>query len=121
MLSRFASIALVTVLVCTLGGPTAFARASSDPEVKLKVGEAVPETRIDLEKGTKSDPKLRADLLDLVAKAKAGKVSLADPQIQAAKRNNLSKGQKIAIGVGIAVAVVVVVVAVSHRGPGRVF
>lgn len=39
----------------------------------------------------------------------------AKSQIQPAKRNNWSKGTKIAVGVGIAVAVVVVILVVRHK------
>lgn len=109
MLNKFASLALVIALVCTLGGTSAIARASSDPEVKPKAGEAAPESRTEIKKDTRSDTKLRADVLTLVADAKAGKIAPSAAQMQPAKSNNLSKGTKIAIGVGIAVAVVAVV------------
>jgi hypothetical protein len=109
MLKKFASLMLVFALICTLG-TFAFASTQSDPELdSVGVSAALglsPVTR------TKAKPneKLRADMLKLVADAKAGKVALAErPQIQPAKSNNLSKRTKIAIGVGIAIAVVAVI------------
>lgn len=112
MLNKFASLALVIALVCTLGGTSAFARASSDPEVKPKAGEAAPESRAEIKKDTRSVPanvRLKADMDRLVADAKAGKIAPSAAQMQPAKSNNLSKGAKIAIGVGIVVAVVAIV------------
>jgi hypothetical protein len=121
MLNKFASLAVVIALVCTLGGTSAFANTPSDADAKSKLVETPSEVGGTAKNEAKPNEKLRADMLKLVADAEAGKVKpAARPQIQPAKSNNLSKGAKIAIGVGIAVAVIVVMVAVANRGPGGV-
>ena len=75
-------------------------------------------------KEAQPDKKLKADLLQLVADAKAGKAGTTMPRrYQPPQSNNLSKGKKIAIGVGIAAAVtIIIIVAIRPRatGPGRV-
>jgi hypothetical protein len=110
MFNKFASFALVIALVCPLGGTSAFANTPSDPEGKAKGAETPTESGSGARTKAEPNEKLRADMLTLVAHAKAGKVApAAKPQIQPAKSNNLSKGTKIAIGVGIAVAVVAIV------------
>jgi hypothetical protein len=116
MFNKFASFALVIALVCTLGETSAFGKTSSDPEGKAKMAETSTESSSAARTEAKPNEKLRADMLKLVAHAKAGKVApAARPQIQPAKSNNLSKGAKIAIGVGIAVAVIAVIVIVHTR------
>ncbi len=122
MLKRFASAALVAALICSLGGTSAFADTAPQPDNKS--GEAAPRAGTGTEAGkeAQANEKLKADILKRVADAKAGKTAMAFPRPQQPpQRNNLSKGQKIAIGVGIAVAVIVVAVAVAGRNtPGRV-
>ncbi len=122
MLKRFASAALVAALVLSLGGTSAFADTAPQPDNKS--GEAAARAGTGTEAGKEAQPneKLKADILKLVADAKAGKTGMAFPRPQQPpQRNSLSKGQKIAIGVGIAVAVIVVAVAVAGRNtPGRV-
>ena len=109
MLNKFASVVLITALVCTLGGSSAFASNPSQPETKPALAETRSESGA-TRKEAQPNERLRADMVKLVTDAKAGKVApSARPQIQPAKSNNLSKGTKIAIGVGIAVAVVAVV------------
>jgi hypothetical protein len=116
MLNRFASLVLVAALVCTLGGTSAFAKTPSQPDDKSKEVEAPPDSDATTKKEGQPNERLKADMVKLVAEAKAGKVKpTAQPQIQPAKSNNLSKGTKIAIGVGVAVAVVAVIVIVRLK------
>jgi len=110
MLERCATVVLITALVCTLGGSPAFADNSSRPDTKSDVAETRLESGAATKKEAHPNEKLKADIAELVADAKAGKVAPVErPQIQPAKSNNLSKRAKIAIGVAIAVAVVAVV------------
>ncbi|HEY0377300.1 MAG TPA: hypothetical protein VGC87_10105 [Pyrinomonadaceae bacterium] len=79
---------------------------------------SLAETRPEDKAGEVSQETLRADIIKLVAEARAGSKTVAPPrpQIQTSKGNNLSRGTKIAIGVGIALAVVVIIaVAVNKR------
>jgi len=108
-----------------LCGTSAFAGTSSTSSESADVANVtgnVPE-----KKEAQPDLQLKGKMLKLVAEAKAGKVTPpAKSDIQPAKSNNWSKGQKIALGVGIAVAVVAVVVIVQARkgvsfGEGRLF
>lgn len=114
MLNKFASIALVAALGCTLAGTPAFANTRSQPGAKT-CGSA---DRLDAvtEADKVVNEKVREGIRKLVADAKAGSnvVTFPRPQIQAPHRNNLSTGTKIAIGVGIAVAVVAVIL-ISQR------
>ena len=109
MLTKFAYVVLVGALVCTLAGTPAFGDAPS------KRGSKTPPDAV-TEADKVVNEKLRAEIIKLVADAKAGSktVTLPRPQLQPPQRNNLSKGTKIAIGVGIAVAVVAVIL-VSTR------
>jgi len=117
MLNKFASLVLVIALVSTLGGSSAFANSPTKPDAKRNVADVPGETEISDKDKVQPNEKLKADMVKLVADAKAGKVAPAErPQIQPAKTNKLSKGTKIAIGVGIAIAVVVVIV-IARKGP----
>jgi len=101
-------------LISTFCGTSAYARASSEDEVKPgeNTSSAIPANE-------KANAKLRASVLKLVRDAKAGKVAPAPrAQMQPRQSNNLSKGTKIAIGVGIAVAVIaIIVIATADKGP----
>lgn len=112
MIKRIVSVAVVAALTCALGG--APARANTPPKVGGAVRAATPPAppAAATTTGVSHDGKLKADMLRLVADAKAGKVSTAAPRQspQPAMSNSLSKGQKIAIGVGIAAAIIVAVV-----------
>lgn len=114
MLNKFASIVLVAALVCTLSGTTAFANKPYKPDEKTRGTADQPDAVTEANKVV--NQKLRAEILKLVADAKAevNVVRFPRTQIQSPHRNNLSKGAKIAIGVGIAVAVVAVIL-VSTR------
>ncbi|MBA3357499.1 MAG: hypothetical protein H0U18_16485 [Pyrinomonadaceae bacterium] len=122
MLNKFASLVLVIALVSTLGGSLAFANSSTKPDAKRKVADVPGETEISDKNKVQPNEKLNAEMVKLVADAKAGKIVPAErPQIQPAKSNNLSKGKKIAIGVAIVIAVVAVTVIVAGKNtPGRV-
>ena len=110
MINKFASVVLITALVCTLGESLSFASNPSQPDTEPAMAETRLESAAAAKKDAQPSEKLKADMVKLVADAKAGKVAPAErPQIQPAKSNNLSKRAKIAIGVGIAVAVVAVV------------
>jgi hypothetical protein len=105
MLKRFASLALVLALVCTVGGGAVMAKAPTDP---------LPEPTDATGKEVKPNEKLRVGITKLLADTKAGKRALPEqPQIQPTKSNGLSKGKKIALGVGIAVVVVAIIV-INH-------
>ncbi|MCA1602521.1 MAG: hypothetical protein LC776_13050 [Acidobacteria bacterium] len=126
MLNKFASFVLVIALVSTLGGSSAFANSPTKPDAKRNVADVLGETELgetEISDKNKVQPneKLKADMVKLVADAKAGKVAPAErPQIQPAKSNNLSKGAKIAIGVVIAIAVIAVIVVKADKGPGQI-
>jgi CBS domain containing-hemolysin-like protein len=108
------SVMLAMVLSFTFCATSAIARPSVDDEVKSAEN-----------KGNTAHPneKLRTDMLNLIADAKAGKVVPASrSQMEPQKSNNLSKGAKIAIGVGIAVAVIAIIVVVkADKGPTEGF
>ena len=116
MTKRFASVALMIALVFTLGSTYARADTPKNTDTNGNAVATLPASPTSAKKETKPDEKLRASLVKLVADTKAGKGKLSAPsQFKPARGNNLSKGQKIAIGVGIAAAVVVVVVALHIR------
>lgn len=108
MLNKLTAVTHVAALVIVLCGTSAFANNTSNPDAKTDAAN-VP-SGAPAKKEVKPNEQLKNNMLKLVADAKAGKVAPPErPQIQPAKRNNLSKGTKIAIGVGIAAAVVAVV------------
>jgi len=111
MIKRFVPIVLVITLIC--GGTSAFANSPSDPEAKARKTEMSTTQPGENRKPVEAGDKLEQDLRNMLARAKAGKASLPQSQNQS-HRNNLSKGQKIAIVVGI-VAVVAIVIAVKHQ------
>ncbi|CAN5785937.1 hypothetical protein BH18ACI4_BH18ACI4_15490 [soil metagenome] len=120
MFKKLASVVLITAVVCTLGGTSAFANNPSNPDAKTDTANVPSEAAT--KKEVKRNEQLKNSMLKLVADAKAGKVlSAAKSQIQPAKSNNWSKGTKIAVGVAIAVAVIAVIVVVAGKNtPGRV-
>jgi hypothetical protein len=110
VLNKLASLTLAAALLTAPCGTSVFANSSSSinsnkdqPVARLRF------VRIDTNK-SRSNERLRVNVLKLVFDAKAGKIAPAErSQIQPAKSNNLSKRTKIAIGVGVAAAVVTVV------------
>jgi hypothetical protein len=113
MIKSIVSVMLAVVLSFTFCATSAIARPTVDDEVKSPANNG---------NTARPNEKLRTDMLNLVADAKAGKVAPAPrSQMQPEKSNNLSKGAKIAIGVGIAVAVIaIIVVATADRGPTEI-
>ena len=111
MIKRIVSVAVVAALTCALGG--APARANTPPKEEGAVRAVTPPTPpAEATVVVSPDGKLKADMLKLVAEAKAGRAGAAVPRQsqQPAMSNSLSKGQKIAIGVGIVAAIIVAVV-----------
>lgn len=109
MLNKLVSLVIVAALVTALCGTSAFA-SSANSSSNTDRPEAQPTANSAATEESPANEKLRTNMLKLVSDAKAGKVASPErSQIQPAKKNNLSKGTKIAIGVGIAVAVVAVV------------
>jgi hypothetical protein len=114
MIKRIASLVMVMALVLTVGTAAVRADTPKDPDTNGKAVVTQPTESTSEKKEAKPDEKLRSGMAKLVADTKAGKGKLSAPsQFKPARSNNLTKGQKIAIGVGIAAAVVVVI-AVLH-------
>ena len=114
MINGFASLALAIALICTVGGTFVLADTPTNTDPTANVVVTLPASPISAKKELPSNERLRTDLAKLVAGTKAGKGKLSEPpQFQPPRGNNLSKGQKIALGVGIA-AVVVLVIVVIH-------
>ena len=116
MINRIASLVLLIALVFTVGTSAVRADTPKNPDTS---GNAVvtPPAEPTLEKKqTKPDEKLRTGMTKLVADTKAGKGELFGPsQFKPARGNDLTKGQKIAIGVGIGAAVVLVIVVLHAK------
>ena len=113
MLKKFLSLMLVSILSCSLGVST-FARSLSNPEENAKAAATSTEAGATAATELKSNEKLSADMRQLVADARAGKLApAAKPQLEPAKSNNFSTKAKIAIGVGV--AVVVVALLINHQ------
>jgi len=116
MINRFASLVMVIALVFTVGTATVCADTPKNTDTSGNAVVTLPATPTSDRKEAKPDEKLRAGLVKLVADTKAGKGKLSPTsQFKPARGNNLTKGQKIAIGVGIAAAVVVVIVVLHVR------
>ena len=113
MLRKFASLLLVTALLCALGTVPAFAQSLST-QARLR-SEGSDPNFVGKEEA-QSNRSLKADISKLVEDAKAGKgLSVRDPQNQPAQSNSLSKGTKIAIAVGVAAAVILIILFVHAR------
>jgi hypothetical protein len=119
MFRKLTSLTLAIALVCLLGGTQAFGNTPPKPDGKLKSATAQPESSSIERKELQPNTSLRADVLKLVADAKAGKVMPTQPQMQPARSNGLSKGAKIGIGVGIGAAIVLVIALAVYRGQSR--
>lgn len=100
------SVATVVALVCCLCGASTFAKTGSDPKEPLQKPPAPVEKK-------QADEKLKRDIANLVADAKAGKLKLPAQQFPQPRRNNLSTGAKIAIIAGIGAAIFLIVMLVS--------
>jgi hypothetical protein len=110
MTKKLISVATVVALLCCLYGTSTYARTGSDP----KEPEVKPATPVEK---SQANEKLKADVTKLVADAKAGKLKMPAQHFPQPKRNNLSKGAKIAIGAGIAAALIFIILWYTN-GPG---
>ncbi|MCU1267986.1 MAG: hypothetical protein JWM21_4304 [Acidobacteria bacterium] len=112
MVKRIASLALTIALVFTIAGTSVLANTPTNGVAHV---ETLPEAATSAKSEGQPREKLRAAVTKLLADTKAGKRALpAQPQIQPARSNGLSKGKKIALGVGIAVVVVAVIVIIHE-------
>ena len=131
MPKKYLSLVLVVLLVHTITAAPIFAKSKAEKEtrfaekvkvniLKLGVGEAAL-VKIKLRDKTKLEGYISEAGEDsfVVTDAKTGvATTVAYPQVQTAKGNNLSTGAKIAIGVGIAVAVLVIIaVSIGRAAP----
>ncbi len=131
MLKKYLSLVLVVLLVHTVTAAPALANSKAEKKaqfaekvktniLKLGVGEAVL-VKIKLRDKTKLEGYVSEAGEDtfVITNAKTGvATTVAYPQVQTAKGNNLSTGAKIAIGVGIAVAVLVIIaVSIGRAAP----
>ena len=111
MLNRYTSLGLVIALVLTLGGPSAFADPLSDPKTTVHAGKTQSKFIPAASDEAQPNEKLKAEVLGLVAAARAGKTTpRSHPQSQTIKGNHLSTTVKIAIVVGIVVLVLAIIV-----------
>ena len=116
MIHRFTSLALVGALVCTIGGTSVLADTPTNTDTSGNAPVILPAAATSARKEVQPNEKLRTGLAKLVADTKAGKGKLSEPsQFQPPRGNNLSKGQKIALGVGIAAVVVLVIVVIYAK------
>jgi hypothetical protein len=116
MFKRFASLALVATLICTLGGTAAFAQTLPQPDARSNSVNELPDSGFAGRKEAQSSEVLKANILKLVADAKAGKrLVVLDPQNQPRQSNSLSKTTKIALVVGVAVVVILIIVIVHAK------
>lgn len=115
MPKRCLSMLLMMSLTLTLCSVNAFGRSSDPPEGKVATETAAATVR--------RNERLKTSTLKLVADAKAETNHvMIRPQSQVPHSNNLSTGQKVAIGVGIAVTVLVVaIIAARNSGPDGSF
>ena len=116
MPKRCLSMLLMMSLTLTLCSVNAFGRSSDTPEGKVATEAAAAAT-------ARRNERLKTSTLKLVvdAKAETNHVTIR-PQSQVPHSNNLSTGQKVAIGVGIAITVLVVaIIAARNSGPDGSF
>lgn len=131
MLKRCLSLALVAALVHVACAAPALAKSKAEREaqlagkvkahiLKLGTGEAA---RVKLK--LKDKTKLEGYVAEAgaesftVVEAKTGAATVvAYPQVAQAKGNNLSTGQKIAIGVGVALALIIIYAVVKSKCDG---
>lgn len=134
MLKKCLSLALITSIVCTLCGVTAFANSKGDSEAQriekvkndirnLGVGpEAL--VKLKLRDKTKLEGYISAfaeDSFEVTDLRTGVATTVAYPQVGQAKRNNLSDGARTAIMVGIAVGLTILAVKYGRRRGRRIF
>ena len=116
MFKKYACVALVVTLVCTLCPSRIFAQAMPPPAVKSSGLSETPVSGSAEKKGAQAGRSLKADIEQLVTEAKAGKrLVIIDPQIQPKQSNSLSKGAKIAIIAGVAIVVILIIVVIHEK------
>jgi hypothetical protein len=114
MFKKFAVLALVAALLCTLGGSPAFTQNKHLPDAQSNETSASLASSAIAKKEAQPGGSLKADIQKLVTDARAAKaVSVTDPQNQPRQSNSLSKGTKIAI-VAVVAAVVILVIVFIH-------
>ncbi len=115
MLKLFVSVAIVFALASNALGASGSDSAPAKSEVVVKETASQP-APAPAKTEARPDGKLKADVLKLVADAKAGKSGTTTPRRQQPPQsNNLSKGKKIAIVAVIAAAVIITIVVLHTR------
>ena len=116
-MSKLFSVLLAAALVCAVS--VAPASANTPPKAKDAAtegpasGEAAPDA------GAPRAGEAKAALLKLAAEARADKaVRAPSPQLPQPQRNNLNRGQKIAIGVGIAATLLITYLVIRAKCDG---
>ena len=100
---------MVIALIACFSGVSVYAKETSDSGTSLKASEPSAKSGHSANEA-KANEKVKADVLKLVADARAGKLKSPPPQFPArTKRNNLSKGAKIGIVAAIAGAIFLIV------------
>jgi hypothetical protein len=103
-LKKITSMVIAGVLVTCLSGIAFAASATdSDPAVRAKESSTKSAAR------DKANEKVKADMMKLVADAKAGKVAPTPQQFPRATKNNLSTGAKIGIAAAIGGAIFLII------------
>jgi hypothetical protein len=108
---RLASIAVAVAVISCFSGGSIYARGATDSDTSAKAADSSGKSDVSVSRRGKTNEKVRADMLKLLADAKAGKVSTAPAsQFPATKGNNLSKTAKIAIVAGVVLVVLAIIV-----------
>lgn len=102
MTKRWMARLLITLLFLSVSSVSVFAKGDPEP-----AAAAAPLTSAT--KSAKREPKLRSDMLKLVADAKAGKMAPRPQTFPNTHRNNLSTGAKIGIAAGIGAAIFLII------------
>ena len=114
MLKIFASIVLVIALASTTLAASDPDPSTSKPETDAKATVTTPDPA-PAKSEVQPEGKLKADMLKLVADAKAGKTGTSAPRRQQpTQSNSLSTGKKIAI-VAVIAAVIITIIVIHER------
>jgi hypothetical protein len=132
MLKKYLSIALITSIVCTFCGVTAFANSKGDSEAQRieKVKNDIRDLgvgpdallKLKLRDKTKLEGYISAvaeDTFEVTDLRTGVATTVAYPQVGKAKRNNLSDGARTAIFVGLAVGLTILSIKYGRRGRRR--
>lgn len=131
MLKKSLSLALVALLALSVESAVAFGKSKSEKAaeftgkvkahiLKLGTGEAA-RVKLKLKDKTKLEgyvAEAGADSFTVVDAKTGAATVVAYPQVAQAKGNNLSTGQKIAIGVGVALALIIIYAVVKSKCDG---